>query len=388
MVIKMRKRTRIITILFVMLISINMSFSVDLDTMKEKLDKINKNIQARKKDVIEVRKLQETEQEKLARIERELDKTQKEYNIVEEKFNTLVKKVKYSENAIATATEEIKGKKHEVRSELLLWYKYGEKSKLEYVFEGLNFFDFLDRYENIRTILKKNKTDIINISAVKEKIEKQKKILESQKEEMAIAKNELTEKGLQLEAKKVERNKLIAALKKKEGTYKKELSSLAMEKQKVEKEIQKIIAERVKKSSKKMDYSELKKQIGDMIYPIDGKLVQAYEEDKVIDFGTKIKSKGIELKGKMGDRVKAATDGKIVFNGSIDSLGKVIIMDNGNGVATVYGNLLTGYSPIGKDVKKGEIMGVLGLSQREKEPILYFEVRLNSQTIDPMMFLK
>lgn len=384
MVINMK--LKVVYILFLLIFIC--AFGDTIDVMQEKLKNIEKNIKENQKNVKQVKAKESQEKSKLNTIQKDLNVTKEKYYKTEAAHINLVKKVNYAEQNLKIAESELRGKNSELKLELKQWHKFGEEQQLEYIFSGDTYFDILNRYDNMSRLANKSKKDILNVKEIKTRIEKEKNSLEIQKNEMYSSKIELEKQKKTLDNKVQEKSVIIKNLKNKEQYYSEELAKLKSEKAKTAKEIQKIIEERAKKGRSDMNYSELKEKIGDMIFPISGSIAVRFDEDKVTDFGGKIKSKGIEISGKMGERIKASASGNIIFSGNISSLGNVVMIDNGYGIVSVYGNILKSYAVVGKKVEKGEIIGILGLSEREREPVLYFELRKNVVAIDPLIFLK
>ena len=118
--------------------------------------------------------------------------------------------------------------------------------------------------------------------------------------------------------------------------------------------------------------------------PLNGEIVVRYGEIKA----GKVTSTGIEIKGRLGDRVKSVAAGEVIYAGRFENMGTVIIIDHGYGFVSVYGNLINSYVSNGSNVSKGQNIGVLGVSVEEKEPILYFETRLRAKIVNPSNFLR
>lgn len=125
-------------------------------------------------------------------------------------------------------------------------------------------------------------------------------------------------------------------------------------------------------------------KIGGTVMPVNGEVVVRYGEVKA----GKVSSTGIEIKGRLGDRVKSVAPGEVIYAGRFENMGTVIIIDHGYGFVSVYGNLINSYVGNGTSVSKGQNIGVLGVSVEEKEPILYFETRLRAKIVSPANFLR
>ena len=101
---------------------------------------------------------------------------------------------------------------------------------------------------------------------------------------------------------------------------------------------------------------------------------------------------GIDIKGAVGEKIKAAATGTVIFAGPMRGYGKVVILDHKNGFFTVYGSLLevlvnkgTASRPV--VVRSGTYIGRIGAVVEGPESNLHFEIRLKNKAIDPMKYL-
>ena len=127
---------------------------------------------------------------------------------------------------------------------------------------------------------------------------------------------------------------------------------------------------------------EAPKGTGSLIMPMNGSIVVAFGQEKVAG----LKSNGIERRGSLGQSVKAADSGTVIYAGALNNLGSVIIIDHGN-LVTVYGNLAGVSVSKGTKVSKGQSIGTLGRDSISKEPNLYFETRKGVNIVNPMSYL-
>ena len=129
----------------------------------------------------------------------------------------------------------------------------------------------------------------------------------------------------------------------------------------------------------KISNPEAYKRIGKTIKPLNGQIVVYFRQKKA---GV-VESNGIEIRGKVGNPVVAAKGGTVIYASNFEGLGKVVMIDYGEGMIGVYGNLLAIKVGYNSRVSAGQTIGVLGLSS-EKEPNLYYELRANLRAIDPL----
>jgi murein DD-endopeptidase MepM/ murein hydrolase activator NlpD len=98
--------------------------------------------------------------------------------------------------------------------------------------------------------------------------------------------------------------------------------------------------------------------------------------------------KGVDIRGKEGDEVKASNRGRVVFAEELFFGGNTIILDHGQGIFTMYMHL-SSFSVKPEDVvSKGDIIGYVGSSGRSSGPHLHFGVKVQGVSVNPVSFVK
>lgn len=132
-----------------------------------------------------------------------------------------------------------------------------------------------------------------------------------------------------------------------------------------------------------------------MVMPVVGKIITDHSSNGLVYSKTLEQwcaHKGVDIAADVGTQVKAAMAGTVVEVRNSDSrLGVVVVIDHGNGLKTLYGNLMAGnLVHKGKRVKKGEVIGGVGKTapfEIEDPPHLHFEVLRGNESVDPKNFL-
>jgi len=68
-------------------------------------------------------------------------------------------------------------------------------------------------------------------------------------------------------------------------------------------------------------------------------------------------------------------------------MGKMIVIDHGHGMATRYGHLKTLSKKQGDTLKRGEVIGFIGISGRTTGPHLHYEVLVNGIPVKPRTYI-
>jgi lipoprotein NlpD len=96
---------------------------------------------------------------------------------------------------------------------------------------------------------------------------------------------------------------------------------------------------------------------------------------------------GILLPGRVGQDIRAASSGRVVYNGSgIRGYGNLIIIKHGENLLSAYAHTRESLVHDGQDVTLGQVIAHMGEGAPQK-PVLYFEIRRNGKPVDPLAFL-
>ena len=97
---------------------------------------------------------------------------------------------------------------------------------------------------------------------------------------------------------------------------------------------------------------------------------------------------GGEIRGKKGQKGKAAAAGTVVRVAEIDGRGPSTIIEHEGGVYSVYGHMSAIRVKAGDKVKNCEEIGTFGDIASLNGIKLYFQVSEGTDTVDPLKWLK
>ncbi len=87
--------------------------------------------------------------------------------------------------------------------------------------------------------------------------------------------------------------------------------------------------------------------------------------------------------GVVGQKVYAANGGSVIFAGDDGVYGYTLVIDHGLGITSRYSHLRATAAAEGAVVRRGDVIGFSGDSGLAPFPLIYFEMRVHGQAIDP-----
>ena len=95
---------------------------------------------------------------------------------------------------------------------------------------------------------------------------------------------------------------------------------------------------------------------------------------------------GLDIAAVWGSPVLAASDGRVIYAGWFGGYGKIVVIDHGQGISTLYGHLSQSLVPSGEEVHRGQVIARVGNTGFSTGPHIHFEIRINGTPVDPEGF--
>ncbi len=123
---------------------------------------------------------------------------------------------------------------------------------------------------------------------------------------------------------------------------------------------------------------------GNMPWPFAGRLLARYSDTYG---GGQLRRQGIIIAADTGSPVRAVHPGRVIFSDWLRGSGNLIIVDHGNAYISLYSHNQQLLKQSGDWVNRGEALALSGEDGGTGEPGVYFEIRRNSNTLNPVDWL-
>jgi len=127
---------------------------------------------------------------------------------------------------------------------------------------------------------------------------------------------------------------------------------------------------------------------GSFLIPLHHSISTAFGTKRMLNRKVTSIHKGVDIRGKEGDDVKASNRGRVVLAEELFFGGNTIILDHGQGIFTMYMHLSSFSVKPDDVVSKGDIIGSVGSSGRSSGPHLHFGVKVQGMSVNPISFVK
>lgn len=124
------------------------------------------------------------------------------------------------------------------------------------------------------------------------------------------------------------------------------------------------------------------------IWPLDGEYSDCFGvRGNPFGGGSLERHTGQDIKASIGTPIKATAAGTIIYAAGMSGYGNLVEIEHGRGITTRYGHMSKILVAQGQTVKRGEVIGLVGVTGRTTGPHLHYEVRQNDEPIEPRNFL-
>ena len=97
---------------------------------------------------------------------------------------------------------------------------------------------------------------------------------------------------------------------------------------------------------------------------------------------------GVDFAGKMGAEIVSVADGVVTWSADRYGYGIMVEINHGNGYATRYAHNSENLVDVGDEVRKGQVVALMGETGRATGPNLHFEVLHNGSRVNPVKFIR
>jgi septal ring factor EnvC (AmiA/AmiB activator) len=127
---------------------------------------------------------------------------------------------------------------------------------------------------------------------------------------------------------------------------------------------------------------------GALPWPVQGKIAEHFGRQRNAKFSTVTFNNGLKIAAAPGADVRAVYAGTVLFSQWFKGYGNLIILDHGNRVFSLYGNLKSPAVAAGAHIQAGQAIAGVGESEDAQSGYLYFEIRQDNKPEDPQKWLR
>ncbi len=277
----------------------------------------------------------------------------------------------------------------ELRRRAVQVYKQGPASFLDMIVGADGFGDFLRRFSYMIQLVQTDNDRIAEVRRMRVAIIRERTAIEKLRDkaaaQMAVVVHERNHAASIARSVDNERRAVVGEL---QGHYS-ELGDINEQRARYERETADLQAESYRIAAFLKGYGGGTSSVSPrgMIWPVSGPVTSGFGWRTHPIFGTRRFHAGIDIGAPSGSPVVSAGTGEVVFAGEKAGYGRHVIVSHGGGVATLYAHLSSISAGHGTVLARGGSIGAVGCTGYCTGPHLHFEVRVNGEPDNPMLWL-
>lgn len=194
---------------------------------------------------------------------------------------------------------------------------------------------------------------------------------------------EAEERRAQAEARREERETLLAALRTARGFHERAAAETAAQAVRLADFVATLPPPRTRQGGP----GGFTARKGRLLRPAPGPVTVGFGRVVNPKFNTVTVQNGVDLAAPAGASVRAVAPGRVVHAGWFKGYGNLVIVDHGEGYHTLFAHLGAMQTAMGEEVDAGHVLGTVGDSGSLKGAYLYFELREKGRPVDPRPWL-
>lgn len=124
------------------------------------------------------------------------------------------------------------------------------------------------------------------------------------------------------------------------------------------------------------------------IWPLDGPFSDCFgNRGNPFGGGSVERHTGQDIKAAIGTPIRSTAAGTVIYATGMSGYGNLVEIDHGNGMTTRFGHMSKIAVAQGQFVKRGDVIGFVGMTGRTTGPHVHYEVRINDEPVDPRDYL-
>ncbi len=286
-------------------------------------------------------------------------------------------RVQTAEAHLASAQRELAIRQARLRGRLRGIYKYGHGGYLEVLLGTADFAEFATRWQFVSTIMRADRALVTDAVAEATRYQDLQETLQSAAAHLSGVMAQTEASKRELEIQEQAKRTLLRRIQVERVAYERAVRELEANSRDLE-----ILIKRLQ-GSPAQGRVALARGVGALRWPAQGPITSGFGLRRHPVFAIQHMHTGIDIGAAWGSPVLAAADGQVIHTGWFGGYGKIVIIDHGGGVSTLYAHLFEILVAPGASVRRGQIIARVGTTGYSTGPHLHFEVRVDGQPIDP-----
>lgn len=342
----------------------------ELNQVKDKISDVQGELNAGKKE-------SKSLAAQIESLERQIKTKEAELDEIQNNIEATRAQIAAAQEELAQVQQEMTEQNDNMNERLRAMYKNGNTGMIEVLLGSSDLSSLVTNIDMVSRIYDNDAEVLQTMQATYDKIEGQKKQLESMTEQLKAQEEAAKAKQSEMEADQ----KVISGKKSEIDKDNKELAAMLDELQ--------AEADALTREIQSLQSTGTTYEGGVMAWPAPGHTRVTSEFGNRLHPTLKVNRfhAGMDIGAPSGSKVVAANNGTVIKATYSGSYGNMVMIDHGGGIVTLYAHNTKLLVKTGDKVTRGQQIAVSGATGRVTGPHVHFEVRVNGEYKNPRNYL-
>jgi len=330
--------------------------------------------------------------EEVFNLERQREATERVIATLDRQLAAITREVDETSTRMESAERELSGRRSTLERRLVDIYKRGPLYSAEALLTARSFGELVARYKYLHELATHDRSLVTRVQTLRDQVARQRTDLvrlRSAVEENRADKQLEEDRLARLRG---ERTTNLQNVQRSAQDILDQLARLRASEARLTNVIASIETERRRSAATRpnapRETSTLRtSDLGRLDWPVDGTVL--YRFGRVVNpNNTLTRWNGIGIAAATGTSVRAVAPGTVVSVGQLGTYGLTVIVQHGAGDYSIYASLGSANVRTGTSIRKGDVIGAVGVSDPDLRPHLHFEIRPQGRAVDPESWLR
>jgi murein hydrolase activator len=348
------------------------------------LDRLRSDITQLRKRLDDVRQQAKSAERELEEADLELTIRTRELELAAEDELRLQNEEKGIETQIAALGPRIAEQKEDLRKRLVALYRLGGLSYVRMLLALDNDSNPIEAVSMLSYLVSHDARAVRRFQETQNQLAVRHVALRERRRELQQARAEIEQRQRAVAVAVRQKQTLLARLRTEETGAAQQLATLEEKARRLQR-----LVDSLSTQKRGLDpLTDIRSVQGALAWPVQGAVFERFGRQRNPKFATFTINNGLKIEAVAGTPVRAVFQGTVLFSQWFKGYGNLVILDHGNRVFSLYGNLKLPNVRVGDRIETGQTIAGVGESEETASGHLYFEIRRDNQPEDPQKWLR
>ncbi len=348
--------------------------SPSLPNKREELRRVQRKLDSERQRLQQTRRRERRMLDQVHRVDRQLDASESRLTRLAGSLRQARMRSEAAAAALARAEIALARRRSLLAGRLRDMHRYGRAGYLDVVLGAATFPEFIARTRMVNAIVRDDARMIDAYTTDRDRTATLREDLNVEQHRLQVLLQETEERRLQLSGQATAKRSALQAVVRERAAAERAIRDLEDDSRALETLI---------RSLQSGPTLGARQPLSAFLMPLRGAITSRFGLRRHPIFRLRQFHQGVDIAAPRGSPVAAAFPGTVLFTGWYGGYGKLVVVDHGQGLSSLYGHLSAILVKPGQVVARGDVIGRVGSTGYSTGPHLHYEIRQSGRPVNP-----